>query len=87
MEARPRDLILSQHPEHETMACRFTAKERAFRVAVILSFDHNRLRRGIKGEVEKVLLVIEVSLSRGRERAAKPWVLVVRGREGFFGVL
>lgn len=71
LEARPLDLVLSQHPEH---ALRFTGGR-------CCSWPATESHLTIIGfrVVEKVLLVIEVSLSRGRW-SAKPGRR--RGREG-----
>lgn len=66
LQARPLDLVLSQHPEHETKLSDLQGRRCCSWPAIashltIIGF----------ALVEKVLLVIEVSLSR-RRRSAKP---------------
>lgn len=74
LEVRPLDLVLSQHPEHETTLSDLQGRRCCSRPAIASHLTIIGL-----AVVEKVLPVIEVSLSR-RRRSAKPSRR--RGREG-----
>lgn len=66
LEARPLDLVLSQHPEHETTLSDLQGRRCCSWPAIA---SHLTIIGLVV--VEKVLSVIEVSLSR-RRRSAKP---------------
>lgn len=74
LEARPPDPGLSQHPEHETTLTDLQGRRCRSRPAIASHLTIIGL-----AVVEKVLVVIEVSLSR-RRRSAKPGRR--RGRQG-----